>query len=45
MTQWLTGLCAMVAAALSSPASLHAHTAPAMPACTAPAELTRLGLR
>ena len=43
MTQWLTGLCAMVAAALSSPASLHAHTVPAMPACTAPAELTRLG--
>ena len=43
MTQWLTGLCAMVAAALSSPASLHAQTALATPACTAPAEFTRLG--
>ena len=43
MIQWLTRLCAMVAAALSSPASLHAQTAPAPPACTAPAEFTRLG--
>ena len=43
MTQWLTGLCAMVAAALSSPASLHAQTALATPACAAPAEFTRLG--
>src|SRR5215207_6481999 len=43
MTQWLIGLCAMVAAALSSPASLHAQTAPATPTCTAPAEFTRLG--
>jgi acyl-CoA thioesterase-1 len=43
IAQWLTGLFAMVAAALSSPASLHAQTAPGMPACTAPAEFTRLG--
>lgn len=43
IAQWLTGLCAMVAAALSSPASLNAQTAPGMPACTAPAEFTRLG--
>src|SRR3954471_3063384 len=43
MTKWFTGLCVMVAAALSSPASLHAQTAPATPACTAPAEVTRLG--
>src|SRR3954453_13119846 len=33
----------MVAAALSSPASPHAQTALATPACTAPAEFTRLG--
>jgi acyl-CoA thioesterase I len=43
IAQWLTGLCVMVAAALSSPASLNAQTAPGMPACTAPAEFTRLG--
>ena len=43
MTQCLAGLYAMVAAALSSPASLHAQTALATPACTAPAEFTRLG--
>src|SRR3954471_18519349 len=43
MAQWVSGLSAMVAAVLSSPASLHAQTAPATPACTAPAEFTDLG--
>lgn len=42
-TQGLIGLCALVIVALSSPTSLQAQTAPAGPACTAPAEFTRLG--